>query len=218
MPLQYVHGMSAFRYSALFRVVRWFNLTFPGECSWCFRQLSAVCACLCNVFFVHSFLPVSKGIRNKWLITPVETFSKALLAQSACGRQEHCEPLVAQWTYCRRTCQHRLWTCHVPRRSLLAGKCWFNCVAHIHMMWFPSVSKKKPLKRYLKKHIWYDWDPTWLSPSFPFCFRSNHRRWHGKAWVGRARVDESWTSTMTRSREGRSLPGGWPSGSTKKNR
>jgi len=161
MLLQCVHGVSAFRYSALFRVVTWFNLTFPGKCSWCFRRLSAVCACLCSVFFlVHSFLSVSKGIRNKWLITPVETFSKILLAQSACSWQEHCDPLVAHWTCCRRTCQHKLWT-NVPRGSSAclilvlkkAFACWKVliqlCCAHPHDV-LPFCVKKETIKKISK--------------------------------------------------------------------
>ena len=74
------------------------------------------------------------------------------------------------------------------KKHLLAEKCWFNCVAHIHMMCFPSVSKKKPLKRYLKT---YHVDVAWWLRSLwsPWCVVRKHAG--SKVWVGRAHVDES---------------------------
>ena len=65
-----------------------------------------VCAVLS--LFTHSSLfpraSETSGLSHQWHL--FETW----LAQSARGREEHCEPLVAHWTRCRRTCRHMLWT------------------------------------------------------------------------------------------------------------
>ena len=200
MLLQYVRGVIAFRYSALFRVVRWFNFDFPRQV---FLVLPAIACCLCMFvqcffsLFIHSFLfpraSETSGLSHQWKPFPKLCWHKAhavdrnivnhlLRTGRAAGElvSISCEQMfpggrLPAWSW-------------FLKKHLLAEKCWFNCVAHIHMMCFPSVSKKKPLKRYLKT---YHVDVAWWLRSLwsPWCVVRKHAG--SKVWVGRAHVDES---------------------------
>ncbi|CAL1163611.1 unnamed protein product [Cladocopium goreaui] len=84
MLLQYVRGVIAFRYSALFRVVRWFNFDFPRQV---FLVLPAIACCLCMFvqcffsLFIHSFLfpraSETSGLSHQWKPFPKFCWYKA---------------------------------------------------------------------------------------------------------------------------------------------